>query len=90
MWENQICNGYDLRKSLRKRPKKFHLHYFMEAYELLKGETFVTNAPFLNRLIGNDQLMKQIEEGMSETKIRATWQQELVEFKIVRARYLLY
>ncbi|MFA7272670.1 MAG: DUF1343 domain-containing protein [Crocinitomicaceae bacterium] len=90
LWENQVCNGYDLRKSLRKRPKKFQLHYFMEAYELLNGETFVTNAPFLNRLIGNDQLMKQIEEGMSETKIRATWQQELVEFKIIRARYLLY
>jgi uncharacterized protein YbbC (DUF1343 family) len=90
LWENEICNGYNLSESGKKRPSKLDLSYFMNAYSLLNGQSFVTNARFLSLLVGNDDLMRQIEKGMTEKEIRASWKSKLDDFKIIRAKYLLY
>ena len=90
LWENETCNGFDLTEILKKRSTKLNLSYFMNACTLLKDQSFVTNAKFLNLLVGNGELMTQIENGMTEKQIRETWQPKLVEFKITRKKYLLY
>jgi uncharacterized protein YbbC (DUF1343 family) len=45
---------------------------------------------FFSKLCGTDRLRRQIEQGMSAAGIRASWQQELDAFKLLRAKYLLY
>ncbi len=52
--------------------------------------TFFLKNNFFEKLAGNGDLRKQIESGMSEEEIRATWQPALEEFKKIREKYLIY
>jgi uncharacterized protein YbbC (DUF1343 family) len=45
---------------------------------------------FFNKLAGNVELMKQLQQGSSELEIRNSWQPKLLAFKQVRKKYLLY
>jgi uncharacterized protein YbbC (DUF1343 family) len=45
---------------------------------------------FLEKLAGTNKLREMIENGMSESEIRATWQKDLAAFKMTRKKYLLY
>lgn len=85
--ENQICYGLDLRKI---EVKKFiDLSYLIELYKAYPiKEKFFNN--YFNTLAGTPQLKAQIMEGMTENKIRATWQKDLEAFKKIRAKYVLY
>lgn len=51
---------------------------------------FFLKSNFFEKLAGNGDLRKQIEQGMSEEEIRATWQPALDEFKKIRKKYLIY
>jgi len=90
LWEKQVCNGYNLLENANRKPTKLNLSYFINAHSLLKDQEFVTNASFLNLLVGNNQLVAQLDAGMTQKEIRATWQINLVEFKIIREKYLIY
>lgn len=86
-YEGEKCYGVDLRNS--KRLDHLDLGYVIENYKLWKKEeSFFTN--YFNTLAGTDQLKKQIENGMSEIEIRASWQDELEKYKQLRNKYLLY
>ena len=62
----------------------------MEMYRRVpKGKFFLKNN-FFEKLAGNGELRKQIEAGMTEEEIRATWQPALDEFKKIREKYLIY
>ena len=39
---------------------------------------------------GSNVLAQQIKDGLSEEKIRASWQPDLEKFKSTRLKYLLY
>ena len=54
-----------------------------------KGQFFLKNN-FFEKLAGNGDLRRQIESGMSEEEIRASWQPALDEFKKTREKYLIY
>jgi uncharacterized protein YbbC (DUF1343 family) len=41
-------------------------------------------------LAGTSTLRKAIEAGQSEAAIRATWKEDLVAFKKIRQKYLIY
>ena len=85
--EGQKCFGVDLRNV--NRPEKLDLKYVIEFYKLWEGEEpFFTK--YFNTLAGTDLLKKQIEGGMSEEDIRATWQEDLDKYKLLRKNYLLY
>jgi uncharacterized protein YbbC (DUF1343 family) len=45
---------------------------------------------FFNKLAGSGHLRQQIEAGMSEDEIKATWQDDLIQFEKIRHKYLLY
>lgn len=93
--KDQLCYGWDLsgtaEEALKKINGRIQLKWLLEAYRLFpdKQHFFLSNN-FLNKLAGNDLLMKQIREGKTEAQIRASWQPLLKEFKKIRKKYLLY
>lgn len=83
------CFGLDLRND--STTKGFSLSYFIEFYKLSGlGEKFFSRPAFFDKLAGTDELRKQIIKGKSEAEIRASWQKDLIKYKQIRTRYLLY
>lgn len=68
------------------------LSYLIAWHQLFKEHnvTFFTRSAFMDKLAGTDQLRKQIQAGLSEQKIRDSWQKDLTRFKKQRQPYLLY
>jgi len=68
---------------------KVNIKPLMDAYaktprnKTFFGKTFTIHA-------GNLKLQKQIEAGISEEEIRATWQKDIKKFKKIREKYLIY
>lgn len=86
IFANQKCYGLDLRKA---SVNGFTLSYIIDLYKKEKHkETFFI--PFFEKLIGNKYVRAQIEKGMTEEQIKATWVNELAQYKITRKKYLLY
>ena len=54
-----------------------------------KGKFFLKNN-FFDRLAGVRELRMQLEQGLNEADIRATWQPGLARFKEIRKKYLIY
>ena len=52
--------------------------------------TFFSSPVFMDKLAGGDSLRQQIEQGLTEQQIRASWQSALHEFAAKRQPYLLY
>jgi uncharacterized protein YbbC (DUF1343 family) len=88
---NKLCQGYDLRSSTVKRSYEINLSYLINARDLL-GDTnvFIDQPAFFNRLAGTASLKEQLDKGWSAKEIRATWQDGLKEFMVIRKKYLLY
>ncbi|WP_321295373.1 DUF1343 domain-containing protein [Marinifilum fragile] len=91
-FKGKVCYGYDLSnynlEEFRKR-KSLDLSFLIKAYQQLHASTKFFNTFFRN-LAGTNQLRLQIEKGMSEEEIRATWQEDLKAFKNIRKKYLIY
>lgn len=89
----QVCHGWNLAGSpeqiLKKIDNKFQIAYLLAAYQLFPDKPHFFNKDFAFAA-GNDLLQQQIESGMSEADIRASWQPELSKFKQIRKKYLLY
>jgi uncharacterized protein YbbC (DUF1343 family) len=45
---------------------------------------------FFTKLAGTKKLQQQIESGVSENKIRKSWEKGLQDFKKMREKYLIY
>ena len=87
-YQDKVCYGIDLRDTL---PSSFiNLSYLLHFYKLAKEH----NIPFFEKSfdlhVGNTTLRQQIEAGLSEKEIRASWQADLNRYKILRKNYLLY
>jgi uncharacterized protein YbbC (DUF1343 family) len=54
-----------------------------------KDKFFLPNN-FFNKLAGNDELMQQLKAGLSVGEIQLSWQDDLMAFKEIRKKYLLY
>lgn len=85
--KNKICYGYDLRSA--DVPNKIDLSYVIDFYTKSDNKEDYFNAFFTN-LAGTSTLRKQIEAGWAEEKIRASWQDDLNQFKRIRKKYLIY
>jgi uncharacterized protein YbbC (DUF1343 family) len=87
--ENKKCIGEDLTHITP--PTDLDLSYLIKYYkEYPDKKTFFTKESFFNLLAGNDQLINKIKEGWSEEKIKASWANDLNEYKVMRKKYLLY
>ncbi len=86
-FEAKLCYGENLQQY--KKLNQLHLNWLIKAYKQSpnKNEFFTS---FFKKLAGTDQLQHQIETGMTEKEIKATWQKDLDHFKLIRKKYLLY
>lgn len=71
-------------------PAKFDLSYLKLMYWHSRRYNFFLDNGFFEKLAGTTELRRQIEAGMSEEEIRATWQPGLERFKEIRKKYLIY
>jgi len=89
MHENKDCFGVDLRQE--SVDHRFTLQYLLSFYQKWTSDKpFFTNRKFFNLLAGNDLLISQIEKGLSEEEIRASWQSDLNKYLTIRQHYLIY
>ncbi len=91
----QLCYGWDISgrsdKILSEVNNKIQLRWIIKAYKLFPDkENFFLKSEHFNHLAGNDILMQQIKDGISEDEIRKSWEPDLNEFKKIRKKYLLY
>ncbi len=92
---NQLCYGWNLsgtkEEVLKNLNGKIQLKYLIEAYKLFpKKDSFFLTNNFFNKLAGNDVLMKQIKAQKTEKEIKKSWEKDLIKFKVIRKKYLLY
>ncbi len=94
---NQKCYGFDYSVLdpffIRNRiiGNGLSLHEITTSYKFFedKNKFFLENN-FFNKLAGNEELMQQIKAGLSEEEIKLSWQDDLITFKQIRKKYLLY
>ncbi len=86
--EGKLCYGKDLSKT--ERMNEVTMDYIIDAYtnSVDKSKYFLTSG--FTKHAGSEKLQKQIEDGLTNTEIKATWQADLEKFKKTRAKYLLY
>jgi uncharacterized protein YbbC (DUF1343 family) len=86
------CYGIDLRDATKMKlvPKnEINLDWIINAYKDYPDKNkFFT--PYFDVLAGGPILREQIQKGMTKKQIRATWQDGLKKFAVIREKYLLY
>ncbi|MDD3877709.1 MAG: DUF1343 domain-containing protein [Bacteroidales bacterium] len=90
--KDNLCYGFDVSDFAEifiKNYNEIYLFWLIGAYEEMPQKENLFNNLF-DKLAGTDKLRKQIIEGLSETEIKATWQNDIRTFKTIRKRYLLY
>lgn len=88
--KGETCYGEDLREFTPEGGwNRIELRWLLDAYAKYpdKGNFFL---PFFESLAGTDVLRQQIIAGWTEERIRASWQQGLERYRVVRENYLLY
>lgn len=86
--KGKLCYGEDLKDE--KLEGKVSLKWLIKAYSNATDKSLVFNTANFTKHAGTDQLQKQIEAGLTEAEIKATWQDDLNRFKKIREKYLIY
>ena len=86
--EGKTCYGRDL--SHVPRMSEVSMEWIIDAYKntLDKSKFFLTDR--FTKHAGTPLLQQQIEQGMTNDEIKATWQDDLARFKKIREKYLIY
>ena len=86
--KGKLCYGEDLKDE--KLEHTVSLKWLIKAYNNSTDKSSVFNTVNFTKHAGTDQLQKQIEAGLSEDDIKATWQEDINRFKKIREKYLIY
>ncbi len=99
LFNGQVCYGIDLREiditSLRKK-KQIDLSWIIELFqahphkEMFFDSSLSKQMGVIEYLIGSGLFRDQITRGVSEKKIRESWEPGLSAYKKMRKKYLLY
>ena len=86
--EGKTCYGRDL--SHVPRMSEVSMEWIIDAYKntLDKSKFFLTDG--FTKHAGTPLLQQQVENGMTNDEIKATWQADLEDFRRIRAKYLIY
>ena len=90
-FKDEVCYGENL--SEVPYQSQINLKWLINAYKNNTKQPFWTmngKKLWIDQLSGTDDLRKQIEAGLSESEIKATWQKDLESFKKIRVKYLIY
>ena len=82
------CRGLNL--SNVKVPAKFELGWLMAMYSVTPHDTFFKKTNSFELLAGTGMLRKQLQQGLSEAEIRASWEPALSNYRQTRKKHLLY
>lgn len=85
--EGKLCYGENLTET--EVTPGINLTYLIEAYQHTADKKKFFNNFFI-KLAGTLELQKQIQNGLAEEDIKASWKKGLEEFKAIRTLYLLY
>ncbi|MBQ0056840.1 MAG: DUF1343 domain-containing protein [Bacteroidales bacterium] len=80
----KLCQGYDLRTL----DVSVGLH--LDLLLLFADTEWITQTKFFDRLAGTDQLRLMITQGRPEDEIRQSWQPDLLKYRAMREKYVLY
>jgi uncharacterized protein YbbC (DUF1343 family) len=69
--------------------KQLELKWLIKAYNETEDKSKFFNS-FFTKLAGTKKLQQQIEAGLPEAEIRASWQNDLEKFILIRNEYLIY
>jgi uncharacterized protein YbbC (DUF1343 family) len=86
-YQNKVCYGMNV--SHTKKLNGLDLSYLINAYRATQNKSEFFNS-FFTKLAGTKKLQQQIEAGLTETEIKASWEQGLDGFRKVRKKYLIY
>ena len=92
-FENKTCYGFNISTVPNdfKEQKEINLDYLITMYNIYPNkESFFLKNGFFDLLAGGTELRKEIVAGKSAEEIKASWQEDLTQFKKVRKQYLLY
>jgi uncharacterized protein YbbC (DUF1343 family) len=87
IYKGVSCFGEDL--TTIEPVSQIELKWLIRAFNTTEDKTAFFN-PFFTKLAGTQTLRLQIEEGISERKIKKSWKPGLDQFKEIRKKYLLY
>ena len=87
-FNGETCNGLDLR--MLPKLQEVDLQFIIDAYRNYEKKKEFFNTKNFTAHAGTEQLQQQIESGASMQEIRASWQDGLEAFKVLRQKYVLY
>jgi len=85
--KNKLCHGVNLRST--KPLSKINISWLKDAYVKTKDSTLFFEKTFTLH-VGNTQLKKQLEAGLSVKEIEDSWKGKIEIFKKIRKKYLHY
>ncbi|MFI8606485.1 exo-beta-N-acetylmuramidase NamZ domain-containing protein [Cellulophaga baltica] len=88
--KGEVCYGTDLTKINTSGLQSVDLQWIIDAYTHTKDKSVFFLTSGFTKHAGTEKLQKQIEAGMNAAEIRETWQTDIVSFKKIRAKHLLY
>jgi uncharacterized protein YbbC (DUF1343 family) len=90
-YEGVLCKGYDLSEfgKIGSNAPKLQIKWLIQMYNDTPDKSTFFNS-FFNTLAGNSLFKQQIQNGVDEEIIRASWTEGLAKFKQIRKKYLLY
>jgi uncharacterized protein YbbC (DUF1343 family) len=86
--KGKLCYGEDL--SNKNINQTISLKWLIKAYINTSDKSLFFNEASFTKHAGTKKLQEQIEAGLTETEIKATWKNGLEAFKTKRNKYLLY
>ena len=93
MFEGERCRGFELTDYAHDyavNPAQLQLDWLIDAYRQLSEKNYLFFTKYFNLLSGDKLLIQQIENKKSADAIRASWLEEIEEFKAIRNKYLIY
>jgi uncharacterized protein YbbC (DUF1343 family) len=85
---NQECQGLDLSKI--ENLSSLNFSWLIDAYHTSAQKDKFFNDESFNKLAGTTKLKEQIKQGLTFEEIKATWQKDLLTYKKIRKKYLIY
>lgn len=86
--KNVVCYGEDLKDE--ELNGMITLKWVIKAYENSTDKSLFFNTENFTKHAGTKKLQQQIESGLSEEKIKLSWQEDLKNFKKTRIKYVIY
>ena len=87
---NQQCVGIDCTFISNNILGKIEIGIIVDIYNISINKNITFFNSFFKKLSGNADLEKKISEGWSASQIKESWKMDLISFKKIREKYLIY